>query len=99
VREQGGGAAIHGNPGRHPAKAAGEAIKAKIIALKKSGAYQQANFTYFRELLEEYEQITIVCQGYLKRPGLRPPGHAGARENGERGGSDGQSLANRYKCR
>jgi hypothetical protein len=61
VKEQGGGAVIHGNSGRHPAKVTGEAIRAKIIALKKSGAYQQANFTHFRELLEEYKQITISC--------------------------------------
>jgi hypothetical protein len=51
VREQGYGAVIHGNSGRHPANVTGEAIRAKIIALKKSGAYQKANFTHFRELL------------------------------------------------
>jgi hypothetical protein len=45
VREQGNGAVIHGNSWRHPANATGEAIRAKIIALNKSGAYQQANFT------------------------------------------------------
>jgi transposase len=57
VREQGDGAVIHGNAGRHPANATDEAIRAKIIALKKSGAYEKANFTHFRELLEEREQI------------------------------------------
>jgi transposase len=59
VREEGDGAVIHGNSGRHPANVTSEEIRAKIIALKKSGAYQRANFTHFRELLEEYEQITI----------------------------------------
>jgi anti-sigma regulatory factor (Ser/Thr protein kinase) len=50
VREQWDGAVIHGNSGRHPANVTGEAIRAKITALKKSGACQKANFTHFREL-------------------------------------------------
>lgn len=53
VREQGDGAVIHGNAGRHPANVTGEGIREKIPALKKSGAYRNANFTHFRELLEE----------------------------------------------
>jgi hypothetical protein len=44
---------------RHPAKVTDEAIRKKIIALKKSDIYRKANFTHFRELLEEYEQIKI----------------------------------------
>jgi transposase len=76
VREQGEGAVIHGNSGRHPANVTGEAIRVKIIALKKSRAYQQANFTHFRELREEYEQITIsyTCwSGILKEAGITSP--------------------------
>jgi transposase len=38
VREQGDGAVIHGNAGRHPANVTDEGIRKKIIALKKSGA-------------------------------------------------------------
>jgi transposase len=45
VREQGGGAVIHGNAGRHPANAADEALRNKIIALKKGAPYRSANFT------------------------------------------------------
>jgi transposase len=74
--EQGGGAVIHGNSGRHPANVTDEMIQEKIIALKKSGAYRQANFTHFRELLEEYEQITIryTCLSrILKEAGIRSP--------------------------
>jgi transposase len=59
VREQGDGAVIHGNAGRHPANVTDEAIREKIIALKKSGSHEKANFTHFRELLEEREQIKI----------------------------------------
>jgi hypothetical protein len=40
VKEQGGGAVIHRNSGRHPATATGGAIRAKIAALKKSGPYR-----------------------------------------------------------
>jgi transposase len=52
VREQGNGAVIHGNSGRHPENLTDEALREKIIALKKSGPYNKANFTHFRELLE-----------------------------------------------
>jgi transposase len=74
--EQGGGAVIHGNSGRHPASVTDEMIREKIIALKKSGAYRQANFTRFRELLEEYEQIAVsyTCLSkILKEAGIRSP--------------------------
>ena len=76
VREQGDGAVIHGNSGRHPANVTDEAIRAKIIALKKNGAYEQANFTHFRELLEEREQITISYTSLscvLKGAGIASP--------------------------
>jgi transposase len=76
VREEGDGAVIHGNAGRHPANATDEGIRKKIIALKKSDAYQKANFTHFRELLEEYEQIKISCTGLsciLKGAGIASP--------------------------
>jgi hypothetical protein len=55
VGEEGGAAVIHWNSGRHPANVSSEAIRAKISALKKSGAYRKANFTHFGELLEEIE--------------------------------------------
>jgi transposase len=76
VREQGDGAAIHGNAGRHPANVTDKAIRTKIIALKKSGAYEKANVTHFRELLEEREQIKI-SYSYLsvifKETGITSP--------------------------
>jgi transposase len=93
VREQGGGAVIHGNPGRHPANVTSEAVRAKITALKKSGPYRQTNFTRFRELLEEYEQITISYTSLsriLKEAGIASPGT-------RRSGGERQSLANWYK--
>jgi transposase len=59
VREEGEGAVIHGNSGKHPANYTGEGLRNRIIALKKSALYEGANFTHFRELLEERERIGI----------------------------------------
>ncbi|MFP3090299.1 helix-turn-helix domain-containing protein, partial [Treponema sp. TIM-1] len=76
VREQGDGAVIHGNAGRHPANTTDEGIRKKILALKKSEPYQQANFTHFRELLEEREQIQIsytTLSALLKAAGIASP--------------------------
>ena len=76
VREEGDGAVIHGNAGRHPANATACALREKIIALKNSVACSKANFAHFRELLEEREGIKI---GYtslscmLKRAGISSP--------------------------
>jgi transposase len=59
VRENGDGAVIHGNSGRHPANATSEALKEKIITLKKSNDYADTNFTHFQELLKEREGIAV----------------------------------------
>ena len=58
-REQGETAVIHGNSGRHPANFTEEKLREKIMSLKRSELYMNANFTHFRELLEEYENIKI----------------------------------------
>jgi transposase len=76
VREQGNGAVIQGNSGRHPSHGTSEAIRAKITALKKSDAYRKMNFTHFLELLAKYGQITIsyTClSDILKGAGIRFP--------------------------
>jgi transposase len=59
VREEGGGAVIHGNSGKHPANYTDEGLRSRIIALKRSIPYDGANFTHFRELLAERESIVI----------------------------------------
>ncbi|GHT75777.1 hypothetical protein FACS1894124_7560 [Spirochaetia bacterium] len=59
VRENGDGAVIHGNSGRHPANYKSEELRGRIIGLKRSSNYDDANFTYFRELLLEQENIKI----------------------------------------
>ena len=58
-REQGETAAIHGNSGRHPSNYTDEKLRDKIICLKKTEIYRGANFTHFKELLEEHESIKV----------------------------------------
>jgi hypothetical protein len=58
-REQGEGAVIHGNAGKHPANYTGEEPRSSIIALKKTALYEGANFTCFHELPEERENISV----------------------------------------
>jgi transposase len=59
VRQQGDEAVIHGNSRRHPKNYTDEKIQERIILLKKNSDYFDTNFTYFRELLEERENIKI----------------------------------------
>jgi hypothetical protein len=104
VREQGDGAVIHGRAGRHPANATDEGLRKKIVALKKSDIYSKANFTHFRELLEEREQIKISYTSLsvlLKGAGIASPktlrSAGGAADNAgtkaEDGGTDGGFLS------
>jgi len=72
-REQGESAVIHGNSGRHPANYTDDKLREKIITLKKSDSYNETNFSHFRELLAEREDIQIsynaLC-GILKKAGI-----------------------------
>ena len=71
--ENGENAVIHGNSGRHPANYKDEKLKTKIIALKKSELYKNANFTHFKELLAEREEIQIsytTLSRFLKEAGI-----------------------------
>jgi hypothetical protein len=63
---QEGGAGTRGRRGHSRKRSRGirlsstdEGMRKKVIALKKSDKYQKANFTRFRELLEERERIKI----------------------------------------
>jgi transposase len=58
VKENDVAALIHKNQGRKPAHAISDNLKKHIVDLKKE-KYKGANFTHFRELLQEHEQITI----------------------------------------
>jgi transposase len=73
VREQGEGAVIHGNAGKHPANYTEEGLRERIIALKKTSPYDETNFTHFRELLSEREAIEIsytTLSAVLKGAGI-----------------------------
>jgi transposase len=59
VSKNGANALIHKNQGRKPAHTITDNIKKKIIALKLSENYKNANFKHFQELLKEHESITI----------------------------------------
>jgi len=72
-REQGMQAVIHGNSAKHPANYTDEKLRDRIISLKKSSWYEQANFTHFQELLAEREGIQIgytALSGILKGAGI-----------------------------
>jgi len=59
VKEHGVQSIIHGNRGRKPIHTIDSELAQRIIQLKNSYAYQEANFLHFQELLEEYEGIKI----------------------------------------
>ena len=59
VKTHGVESIIHGNRGRKPAHTIDEELSNRIIELKNSYKYQEANFLHFQELLEEYEDIKI----------------------------------------
>ncbi|SHF39063.1 Transposase [Caldanaerobius fijiensis DSM 17918] len=58
VKEQGESFVIHKNRGRKPANAIPEDVVRRVIDLKQN-KYQDANFSHFRDLLEEREGIIL----------------------------------------
>ena len=73
VRENGDGAVIHGNSGRRPDNYKSDELRQKIIMLKRSEVYDETNFTYFRELLLERENIKVgytTLASILKSAGI-----------------------------
>ena len=76
VQQQGAAALIHKNTGRKPAHALDESLAAKIVALKQSALYQQANFLHFQELLLRQEQISVsysALHSLLVSAGIKSP--------------------------
>lgn len=67
---------IHKNIGRIPQHAISEEVKEKIIALKQSNTYKDANFKHFMELLDEYEGISVsysCLYTILTNAGIKSP--------------------------
>jgi transposase len=75
VRERGDGAVIHATSGRHPSNRTPESLRQKIISLKRSEFYKDTNFTRFKELLAERENISVgytTLSTILKAAGIVP---------------------------
>lgn len=50
---------LHGNCGKQPISTISTETKSKIVELKKSKKYDEANFTHYTELLEREENIKV----------------------------------------
>ncbi len=59
VEQQGAAFVIHKNRGRKPSHSLSESKREKIIALKRSDKYREANFSHFQELLQKHEEIRV----------------------------------------
>lgn len=76
VMEQGVSAIIHKNRGKQPARTFKDDFKQKIVNLKLSEKYSEANFQHYQELLEEHEDIrisysalhTLMTENNIKSP-------------------------------
>lgn len=93
-RKEGAAALAHGNRGRKPTHAMGEAVKARVLDLARS-KYAHFNTQHFTELLGEREGINlsrssvrrILLQGGISSPRKRrPPRHRSRRERYPREG-------------
>jgi transposase len=76
VLNEGPSALIHKNTNRKPAHAIAPALSSKIIDLKQSECYQNANFQHFQELLEARNHITIsysALYSLLTKSGMQSP--------------------------
>lgn len=76
VIEEGPAFLIHKNTGRKPVHAISDDLVVKIIELRKTENYRNANFLHFQELLEEYEGIKIsykALYGILTNAGFKSP--------------------------
>ncbi|GAW93875.1 integrase catalytic subunit [Calderihabitans maritimus] len=76
VMEEGPEFLIHKNTGRSPKHAIPKETKEKIIALKLSEPYKDANFKHFHELLAEHEGIILsysCLYSILTEAGIESP--------------------------
>lgn len=76
VMEKGPEFLIHKNTGRSPKHAIPKETKEKIIALKLSEPYKDANFKHFQELLAEHEGIILsysCLHSILTEAGIESP--------------------------
>ncbi|MCX7904887.1 MAG: ISNCY family transposase [Caloramator sp.] len=76
VMQNGVSALIHKNKGRKPSHAVSDELKEKIISLKLSDTYKDANFKHFMELLEKFHNIKLsysAIYNILNSSGIKSP--------------------------
>ena len=74
--EKGVDGIIHKSRGKKPNNAKSDELVKKILNLKKDYKYEKANFTHFKELLKEYENIDIsysCLYSILTKNGFKSP--------------------------
>ena len=67
---------IHGNCGKQPISTISAETRSKIVALKQSDIYEEANFTHFTEMIQEDEKINVSYSSVtriLKEKGIKSP--------------------------
>lgn len=76
VYKEGPSFLIHKNTGCKPSHAISQDLAKKIVSLKQSDTYKDANFLHFMELLQEHEGITISYNplyNILTKAGIKSP--------------------------
>ncbi|MDZ4132034.1 MAG: integrase, partial [Dethiobacteria bacterium] len=76
MKDNGAQALVHKNQGRRPAHAFEAIIKEKIVALKSSEKYREANFSHFQELIAKHEKIQVsyaFLYQVLTEAGIKSP--------------------------
>lgn len=76
VKDNGAQALVHKNQGRRPVHAFESIIKEKIVALKSSEKYREANFSHFQELIAKHEKIQVsyaFLYQVLTEAGIKSP--------------------------
>ncbi len=76
VKEKGPTGVIHKSRGKIPNNTIEEEKINKIVELKNTYEYEKANFTHFKELLEEHENIQIpysTLYKNLRKKGIKSP--------------------------
>lgn len=67
---------LHGNCGKQPVSTVSPELKSRIVALKQTTNYDEANVTHFKELLESEENIILsysTIYRTLKSKGINSP--------------------------
>lgn len=83
VSEQGAAFVIHKNRGRKPEHTISGSIRERIVELKQSETYQDANFTHFQELIKKHEGICVsypTVYRALSEAGITSPKKKGKRK-------------------